>query len=508
MSALLALLCFALLSGPATESIQDEVNFEEALRGVLEKSFPGEFGDAMGPPLGDRWLFMDVLSTPVFQRKEVGPFDLAVFSADGLKDPAKAEKVLNLAATSLAKVAKVVESSFTDRESDLGKQRFPIVLLSSDRAAGDGAFDEMVALLEWCDGSWTSWGEANGSLWTDEKRNAQVVRTWEVLLINLGEPAATGLGGDFLDHGVGYQAIVHLVNRVIRKGSWGNVPPWLAHGLIDEMDIQAFGEAWVGGDAYEKITAGWSRPGWSGFVPEGQLPPPPVRGPPKDLAVTVRETGESWGRRSASGERHWADLATDRESAAPASFAFMAQNESFLPRDRAFARCAIHLLLRTSMSGRGRDLIAALDRAFEVRADGMPGAPPLPSVVAWSLGGIAGIDALEEMSLGDFLQGLGRDDLLKKVRDMGGEGVLPLADHRDQSRWLYEQVDLGQEERAALFDVFLEVEYHQQMVAWELVGESFDRAVEASLNVTSEFPSDPDIWRKVSMAFDQALGEH
>ena len=186
----------------------------------------------------------------------------------------------------------------------------------------------------------------------------------------------------------------------------------------------------------------------------------------------------------------------------------MAQNESFLPRDRAFARCAIHLLLRTGMSGRGRDLIAALDRAFEVRADGMPGAPPLPSVVAWSLGGIAGIDALEEMSLGDFLEGLGRDDLLKKVRDMGGEGVLSLADHRDQSRWLYEQVDLGQKERAALFDVFLEVEYYQQMVAWELVGESFDRAVEASLNVTSEFPSDPDIWRKVSMAFDQALGEH
>ena len=121
MSALLALLCFALLSGPAMESIQDEMNFEEALRGVLEKSFPGEFSDAMGPPLGDRWLFMDVLSTPVFQRKEVGPFDLAVFSADGLKDPAKAEKVLNLAATSLAKVFEALDEM--DREQSLDRAR-------------------------------------------------------------------------------------------------------------------------------------------------------------------------------------------------------------------------------------------------------------------------------------------------------------------------------------------------------------------------------------------------
>jgi hypothetical protein len=314
----------------------------------------------------------------------------------------------------------------------------------------------------------------------------------------------TEQGDAWLEHGLGYGTLAHVSNRLLRQGAWGNVPPWLAQGLIDELDIQAYGQAWVGGEWYTVETAGWSREGWSGFVPQGASPPPPVTGPPATLAVTVKKTGNPWEQRDASASRHWGDLVADRKSEAPASFAFMARHESFFPRDRAYARCVVHLVL-DAPPAEAPGLLVALDRAGRTPSSGMPDADPLPVVFARALGGLPELDALEAQSLQETLTALGRDALADRVRALGAAEMLAVADHRAQAEWLYRHPSFSTAARRELFDLILEAEYWQQLRAWELVGERLDAAAAAALKASTRYPKSEKERAKVAAAFAAAL---
>jgi hypothetical protein len=284
------------------------------------------------------------------------------------------------------------------------------------------------------------------------------------------------------------------------------VPPWLAQGLTDELDIEAYGEAWVGGDWWQRQTPGWYRAGWSGFVPKGSSPPPPVKGPPADLGVTVKKTGDSWQHRSNSPERHWSELAADRKSEAPASFAFMAEHESFLPRDRAYARATLHLLGELSPP-QGPGLLARLDRPSSTPPSGMPDAEPLPVVLAELLGGLPGIDELETLDTASMLERIGKPELAAKIEALGGGEALALSDHRAQGAWLYRIPSnrMDGTTRRRLFDLFLEVEYEQQLAEWQVLGEALDRGMGAALESSRGYPKRERTRAKVGEAFWQAL---
>jgi hypothetical protein len=446
--------------------------------------------DAGAPvPAGDAALLGRALASEGFVHAALGPLDVYVHRSGPQERDEAARGVLDQAVEGLGPAAALLEREFARAEGVLSGRRFPLLL-----ASGEG-FAECVALLDHCDAS--GWKAHNG-IWTRDALDQPVVRTWDVQVLNLGHKDAEAQGRAFLEHGVGYYTLAHLTHRLLRQGAWGTVPPWLAQGLIDELDIEAYGRSWVGGESWEAYTPGWHREGWSGFVPQGARPPPPVTGPPADLATTVKRTGDSWTDRDASSTRHWSDLAADRKSAAPASFAFMAQHESFLPRDRAYARCALDLMLFVARD-RGASFLELLDTVSETPGHGMPMAEPLPVLFTRALGGVPEVDRLEGLDTASLLEELGLPGLIERFRSLGGEGALALSDHREQAAWLYRQQVDGAT-RGRLFDLFLEVEYWQQLREWEAIGEALDRATDAALGASRAYPA-----REREQAFRAAL---
>jgi hypothetical protein len=242
-------------------------------------------------------------------------------------------------------------------------------------------------------------------------------------------------------------------------------------------------------------------------VPQGQQPPPPVFGPPPGLprSMQARVTSDDvWLDRKDSGVRHWSELAGDRESEVPASLASTAAAQDYQPRDRAYARCVLHLMLRLAPR-EGASLLELLDRRSTVTESGMRDAEPLPVLFARALGGLPDVDALEALDMEAQLLAIGRQDMVDRIRRLGGEGMLSLADHREQAHWLYGQQALDDETRLALYTAIVEVEALQQLRAWELLGHALDAAADAALTTTPSYPKQAARRAEVAAAFRAAL---
>jgi hypothetical protein len=494
-------LSLSLTAAPAPAPVDRA--YDLALMRILEQAFPDLSDDTALPDAG-RQLLDEVLTSPAFVHEAVGPFDVYVLLADELAGKALAQKTLEQAVDGLTPLVPIMTLHFGRSAGLISGQRLPIVLCAADATRELSAFDCLIALLDHCESGPGGWIASNGSLWNDALRQSLLVRTWDVQLVNLAHADSRAQGTAFLEHELGYLTLAHLVHGLIRQGSWGLVPPWLDQGLIDELDIEAYGESWVGEDKWVATTEGWFRAGWSGFLPEGASPPPPVTGPPADLATTIRETGDAWARRSRSATRHWADLAADLSSKYPASLAFMAEHGSFLPRDRAYARCALHLLLVVAPPD-GPSLLEALDQPAVTLPSGMYAAEPLTSLLSARLGGVPEVERLAALPLGEKLQELGHPEIAERITTLGGEQALLRADHREQGEWLYGQLDLQPEARAELFRLFLEAEYYEQMQAWKPIGAALDAAVRAALKATPTFPDSLAQRQAVAKAFCAAL---
>jgi len=479
----------------------------KALDGLLAR-VPQEVRDRIDPSRpGDREGFLAVLSGKPFLHQEVGPFDLYVMQADGFENAARAAKTLKQASAGLEPLLPVMARCFGGEPGLIAGRRLPIVLAHADRSKQEASFDQLVALLDWADDDYSGWKPSGNPIWSPELRAGLTVRTWEVQLFNLANAEAADHGDAYFEHGLGYYTLAHIAARVLRQGVWGMVPPWLAQGLIDELDISAYGQAWVGGDWWEQQTPGWYRPGWSGFVPQGASPPAPVTGPPADLAVTVKNSGDSWQHRANSGERHWADLAADRRSEAPASFEFMAENESFLPRDRAYARCVLHMLLDVARPDGDPPLTQLLDRVPSTPRSGMPDSDPITVVFDRVLGGVPAVEALEALPLGAMLDSIGHAELARHMEQLGAGAMLDIADHRQQAEWLYRQPQdaIDWEKRTQLFNLILEAEYYQQLEEWKLIGATLDRAASAAFAGSASYPKKGTPRQRAREAFRKAL---
>ena len=486
----------------AAPAAEPDRAYDRALLRLIEHAFPDATGES-DLPANPRQLLRDALASPAFVHEAVGPFDVYVLLADELATEGAARATLQAAAAGLSPLVPVMARHFGREDGLISGQRLPLVLCAADATREVSAFDSLIALLDHCESGPGSWTASNGSLWNDDARAALVVRTWDVQLVNLSHADARAQGEAFLKRELGYLELAHLVHGLLRQGSWGLVPPWLDQGLVDELDIEAYGEAWVGETSWVAETEGWFRPGWSGFLPEGSQPPPPVTGPPAELATTIRETGDPWLRRSRSATRHWIELVADLDSKFPASLAFMAEHESFLPRDRAYARCLLHMLLVVAPSQ--PSLLEALDQPVVIERSGMYSAPPLTELISARLGGVPEVERLAALPLGEKLKQLGRDDIRQRIVELGGEEVLARADHRELGEWLYSQLALDAATRGELFKAFLDAEFAEQMACWPPIGAALDRAVRAALEASRTFPETPAQQAAVAKAFRAAL---
>jgi len=499
LAALLLALLAPLAAPPAASPDKQR---DAALVAALERCFPGEFDLAHdAPPAGDRLLFEDALAGPAFVRAAAGPLDLHLYLAGGFANASEAQVELSQLAAGLAPVGQLLARRFPRAGGLVSGHRFPVVVASS--APGAGTWDELLALLEWCEHDYTGWVRDNGPLWSPALRAAPRARTWEVLLLNAGHADLARQGADFRRQGLGYEVLAHLAHRLLRLGSWGSLPPWIDQGLIDELDIEAHGEAWVGGTWFVKETEGWYRPGWEGFVPQGASPPPPVTGPPAELATKVRLTGDSWAQRAHSAGRHWEQLRGDVERDYPPSLAFMTAHQSFLPRDRAYARCTWNLLLELAPGP--RDLLELLDREPQVLPGGMFTAPAITAVLSAALGGVPGVDELARRTLRQKLAAAGQGGLAARIEQLGAAGLLEVADHRDAGEWLYAQPQFDALARGELFTLILSAEYHEQELAMRALAEALDRAVAAALLASEHYPRSPREREDVARAFRAAL---
>jgi len=476
------------------------------LEALVERAWPDSEAPVDPALPGSLAGFELVVASDAFLHEAVGPFDVYILLEDGLAKQSKARKTLGLITKSLRSTVPVMEQHFggSDETALIAGRRLPILVADSDRGSGEHGFDELVALIDWAEDDWTSWKPDRNPIWTSELRAGLNVRTWAVQAFNLGHDFAQEQGKAFLNHGLGYYTLAHVTARVLRQGAWGLVPPWLSQGITDELDIQAFGEAWVGGDQWSSQQPGWFRPGWAGFVPQGQLPPAPVTGPPHRLAVTVSRVGDSWQHRDFSAERHWKHLLKDRKSEAPASFLFMAVHESFLPRDRALARATMHLLLHAAPPQDRPNLLTALDRVPTQRSNGMFDSEPLPKVVSDTLGGLAEVDQLESLTLGEMLSAIDQEGIADKLKQLGAEKLFAISDHRDQCQWLYRK-SMPASKRQEIWNLILEAEYYQQLVEWQMVGAALDSAVDATLASSRKFPKRERDIQKAAGAFWESL---
>jgi hypothetical protein len=504
------LACTILLLGPLAAGavrVPDGPTRDEALAAMLARALPDGAADA---PADGRGLLAAALAGAAFERGAVGPWDVHVLVADECRKPREARKLLDAALEGLAPAAALAQERFGRDEGALSGARFPIVLTASQRADGQTGHDELLALLDRCEDLGYSGWKPDQRLWTDDRRAAASSMTWEVLVLNVEHPEIVAQDKRWLQHGLGYEALNHLVNRLIAVGAWGPAPPWLMQGLVDELDIEAHGEAWVAAGesmSWSSQTAGWERAGWEGFVPKGPQPPPPVYGPPPGLARSLEvkvSNDDLWLKRSNSTSRHWSELAGDRTSDVPASLAATAAAQTYLPRDRAYARCVLHLLLELAPPSHV-SLLELLDRRSRVTETGMRDAEPLPVLFARALGGLPEVDALEALDMRSQLQAIGRADLIERISRLGGSGMLDIADHREQARWLYLQRGLDDRQRVALYALIAEVEALQELRAWELIGHALDAAADAALGATSSYPKPGGKREAAAAAFREAL---
>lgn len=490
-----ALLAFGLLVSPAAAGPGDPV----ALSGDGAAMLARTLGSGAVPARSGegRRLFEAVLASEAFRSGSVGPFDVHVLASAG-RATKDANKLRDTVLATLAPASKLITQLWPAGGGGLiSATRFPVVLVP-DRQA----WLQLVDLLDHCErAGYSGWAPAN-TLAAPEVRSGEVARTWEVQIFDLSHETLASRRDAWLKHGVGYYSLAFVANRALRQGAWGLVPPWLSSGLSDELDIAAYGVAWAGEESWVSQTPGWSRSGWSGFVPEGMQPPPPVVGPPADLATTVTKTGDPWLSLDASRTRHWGELVADLKTAAPASFARAAESESFLPRDRAAARCLLHLMLADSTGM--AELTALLDRSSVTPPNGMPGGEALPVIFARALGGVPEIDQLEALDTRALLTELGRPDLIERLEQWGAGDALALNDHRAQGAWLY-RFTCDMETRSKIFRTFLEIEYVQQMAEWKALGPHLDSGLRSALKACKTFPSKPRDVAAAEQAFRSGL---
>lgn len=467
---------------------------------LVERALPGTSAESFSS--GEE-LFEAVLASELFLSGQAGPFDVYLMKTGPQAKERAAEKLLAELLEALQPAAAVLERNWPAGGGGLiSAARLPLVLTESER--GEDSFNELIALLDHCEKlGYSGWHPLN-LVDTPANRAAEVVRTWKVQLFNLAHPTIDQRRKEWVEHGVGYYSLAFVTNRALRQGSWGMVPPWLAHGLIDELDIAAYGKAWVGQESWTAQTPGWYRPGWSGFVPQGQTPPPPVTGPPAVLAVTVKDTGDPWLSFKESTSRHWSSLVADLKTEAPASFQRAAQTESFLPRDRAAARCLVHLLLADG-SGETPLFTSLLDQSATVPSHGMPDSEPLPVLFARALGGVAEVNRLESIDSASLLRELGQDDLLARLEKHGAQAALALNDHRAQSAWLMTQPKYDSAARLELFQAFMEIEHVQQLAEWRAIAPQLDAGLGSALESSKRYPRRSKDFEPLLTAFRQGL---
>ena len=510
------------LAGPGTAAVRAQSGRDEAAARLVAASLGAR---TESPPAPGRGLFEAVLDGEAFVARDVGPFRVRVRVADALGKPKAAEKVADAAAKGLAPAAALLERRFGRADGLVSGRRIPVVIVESRLEKGETAFLECLALLDRCeDGGYSGFKPGNAVFGTANLSQG-VFRTWEVVLVNLASAEVSSDEKGFLAHGLGYHALNLVSDLLLKLGAFGPVPPWLQQGLADELDIEAYGEAFVA--AGESTTwsvhrDGWFRAGWEGFVPQGQLPPPPVFGPPAGLSskMEVEVTRDAWMTRSESRSRHWTALAADRRTAAPASLRSMAAGRSFTPRDRAYARLVLNLVLATAeasppapvagtdpapSAARG-DLLEALDHRPPPVKGGLRGGAPLPVIAARALGGLPGVDAIEAMTLEEFLASIERGETIERIRELGAARMLALKDHREMSAWLY-GFRCDDRTRLALFNLIVDCENLQQLREWEVLGAALDRATDAALQAGGRaYPKDPQKLAAVVAAFHGALG--
>jgi hypothetical protein len=450
-----------------------------------------------------RALFTQVLAGPAFVRGAAGSFDVYVFIGDALQTKAQASKVLDDVLQTLRPAADQVIQRWPEGGGGLiSAARLKLVLV--DPGANGESYRQVLNLLEHCEQLGYSGWAPTGAVDTPANQSAEIARTWEVQVHNLAHPMIADRREKWIEHGVGYYALTFVANRALLQGAWGLVPPWLAHGLIDELDVAAYGEAWVSQADGAAATSGWYRPGWCGFVPEGAQPPRLDPTPAAALSVNVKRTRDPWLDPKASRTRHWAALVGDRKSDEPASFVRSADQETFLPRDRAAARCLLALMFEVAPDQAGL-LTALLDQPVQAGADGMPDSDALPVIFARALGGVPEVDRLESLTTRQLLEELGRAELIQRFTALGAEGALELSDHRAQSRWLYGEMRFSKEDRVAIFNAILEVEHVQQMAEWKALSARLDRALEAALGASRAYPVKESDVAKVAQAFRAGL---
>lgn len=506
---LLACLLLASVVLPAWPASADgALTRDEALQKLLSAAFPD---DSVKPPETGRELFLAVVGSKAFEHAQAGPFDLYAYRKDGLTGQ-KARKLLEDSAEGLQPVVELLARRFPEQPGVTGViagHRFPLVFVSSDPEGDETAFAEVVALLDRCEDLGYSGWKPYLSVWAPDRLLKGEATTWEVKVFNLAHQDLKQNGRDFAKHGLGYLTLSHLVDRLFAKGPGGPVPPWLRQGLVDELDIEAFGNAWVAAgesSSWRSQTAGWSNQGWEGFLPEGASPPPPVTGPPPNLPTTYETSvsTDAWMSRSGSATRHWSELAGDRKSDVPAAFRLMAGTCTYYPRDRAYARCVLHLLIDLAPPD-GAGLLPTLDRESKERVKGVSDGDPLSVAFARALGGVPAVDEMEKQSLEQQLTALGRTDLLDRIRALNADAMLEIGDHRSQGEWLYHRTKYSPEDRQWLFNTINEVEALQELREWEVLGATLDKAADAALRASSSYPKSPKVAQKVSEAFRGAL---
>lgn len=463
---------------------------------------------AASAPAPGRELFQQVVNSPAFVSGQVGPFDVHVRVADGLKREADARRTCDLVLAGLKPAADFVSKRFDRPDGLVSGHRFTLVFAQSEPGSEEPAFSQILALLDRCeDGGFSGW---KPDLPVDNKSNQQasVVNTWEVLVFNLAHPEAKTNLKNWLEHGVGYRTLNLITNLLLQVGAFGPMPPWLQQGLSDELDIAAYGSAYVAAGestSWVSQTSGWTLRGWEGFLPEGATPPPPVYEPPRDLGTTYTKhvDDDGWIAKSDSPTRHWMKLSGDLNTKTPPSLQRAATLRDYVPRDRAWARLVMHLAISRPDS----DLLAALDKRPEPTLGGLRGGEPLTVVFARALGGTPSLDALERQTWREQLESTGRATTAKQIEDLGGGELLGLADHRQQSEWLYYQPECPPTTRQTLFNLIVESEYAQQLREWEVVGAALDRAATATIKANKAFPADAEKLDAAASLFAENFGK-
>jgi len=130
---------------------------------------------------------------------------------------------------------------------------------------------------------------------------------------------------------------------------------------------------------------------------------------------------------------------------------------------------------------------------------------PLPSIVARALGGVPAVAALADEPLRTKLQELGYASIASRIEALGGGPSLDIADHRDAGAWLHAQVEIDAVAREALFEAYLEAEYHEQLRAWAHLGQRLDEAMRAALGASAQFPKTPLARERVAEALHSGL---